>query len=140
MNKKAARCTTRHPERPVGPIGKRSPVARDLRLCSTRDARECDRLVGRHDTVLAVHNLEVVYSDVIPALRGVSLEVPSGTDVTVTDAGAFFTDSTNPVVYHLPIDATVPCDLLHKDFGQGINDGLDVLCTFLCSGIAVFCR
>ncbi|WJK39256.1 superoxide dismutase [Solwaraspora sp. WMMA2056] len=27
-------------------------------------------------------------------------------DVTVTDAGAFFTDSTNPVVYHLPTDAT----------------------------------
>ncbi|WP_326554053.1 SMP-30/gluconolactonase/LRE family protein [Micromonospora sp. NBC_01813] len=27
-------------------------------------------------------------------------------DVTVTETGAFFTDSTNPVVYHLPFDAS----------------------------------
>ena len=36
--------------------------------------------------ILAVHNLEVVYDDVIPALRGVSLEVPSGTIVALLGA------------------------------------------------------
>ncbi len=30
------------------------------------------------DTVLSIQNLEVVYSDVIVGLRGVSVEVPSG--------------------------------------------------------------
>lgn len=38
------------------------------------------------DTVLSIQNLEVVYSDVIVALRGVSLEVPSGAIVTLLGA------------------------------------------------------
>jgi len=41
---------------------------------------------GPGDAVLSVQNLEVVYSDVIVALRGVSLEVPSGTIVAVLGA------------------------------------------------------
>lgn len=38
------------------------------------------------DTVLSVQNLEVVYSDVIVALRGVSLDVPAGSIVTLLGA------------------------------------------------------
>lgn len=38
------------------------------------------------DTVLSIQNLEVVYSDVIVALRGVSLDVPSGAIVTLLGA------------------------------------------------------
>jgi branched-chain amino acid transport system ATP-binding protein len=38
------------------------------------------------DTVLSVQNLEVVYSDVIVALRGVSLDVASGSIVTLLGA------------------------------------------------------
>ena len=38
------------------------------------------------DTVLSIQNLEVVYSDVIVALRGVSLEVPTGAIVALLGA------------------------------------------------------
>ncbi|HEX4982933.1 MAG TPA: ABC transporter ATP-binding protein [Ilumatobacteraceae bacterium] len=38
------------------------------------------------DTVLSIQNLEVVYSDVIVALRGVSLDVPTGAIVAVLGA------------------------------------------------------
>ena len=38
------------------------------------------------DTVLSIQNLEVVYSDVIVALRGVSLDVPSGEIVALLGA------------------------------------------------------
>ncbi|MGH1505864.1 MAG: ABC transporter ATP-binding protein [Acidimicrobiales bacterium] len=41
---------------------------------------------GPTDRVLSVQNLEVVYSDVIVALRGVSLEVPSGSIVALLGA------------------------------------------------------
>src|SRR5690349_17047681 len=34
-------------------------------------------------SILAIHNLEVVYSDVILVLRGVSLEVPGGSIVAL---------------------------------------------------------
>jgi branched-chain amino acid transport system ATP-binding protein len=42
--------------------------------------------MGEGEVVLAIHNLEVVYSDVIPALRGVSVEVPAGTIVALLGA------------------------------------------------------
>jgi branched-chain amino acid transport system ATP-binding protein len=38
------------------------------------------------DAVLSVHNLEVVYGGVIPALRGASLEVPGGSIVALLGA------------------------------------------------------
>jgi branched-chain amino acid transport system ATP-binding protein len=38
------------------------------------------------DTVLSIQNLEVVYSDVIVAVRGVSLDVPAGSIVTLLGA------------------------------------------------------
>ena len=41
--------------------------------------------MGR-EAILAVHNLEVVYDDVIPALRGVSLDVPSASIVALLGA------------------------------------------------------
>lgn len=42
--------------------------------------------MGDADAVLSIQNLEVVYSDVIVALRGVSLDVPSGSIVTLLGA------------------------------------------------------
>lgn len=39
-----------------------------------------------NDALLSIQNLEVVYSDVIVALRGVSLDVPSGVIVTLLGA------------------------------------------------------
>jgi branched-chain amino acid transport system ATP-binding protein len=38
------------------------------------------------DRVLSIHNLEVVYSDVVVALRGVSLDVPAGSIVALLGA------------------------------------------------------
>jgi branched-chain amino acid transport system ATP-binding protein len=43
-------------------------------------------MTGSADTVLSIQNLEVVYSDVIVALRGVSLDVPAGSIVTLLGA------------------------------------------------------
>ena len=43
-------------------------------------------MVRPTDTVLSIQNLEVVYSDVIVALRGVSLDVPSGAIVALLGA------------------------------------------------------
>ena len=53
------------------------------------DANEGRRRRQRRATaglVLAIHNLEVVYSDVVLVLRGVSLEVPDGSIVAVLGA------------------------------------------------------
>ncbi len=43
-------------------------------------------MIDGRDTVLSIQNLEVVYSDVIVALRGVSLDVASGSIVTLLGA------------------------------------------------------
>jgi branched-chain amino acid transport system ATP-binding protein len=52
---------------------------------TVRDAVAVDS-AGTTDTILAVNNLEVVYNDVILAVRGISLQVPRGRIVAVLGA------------------------------------------------------
>jgi branched-chain amino acid transport system ATP-binding protein len=91
------------------------------------------------DAVLSVQNLEVVYGDVIVALRGVSLDVPAGEVVALLGAnGAGKTTTLKSISGLLPVSSGRLLYEGREITGQPVHETVDLGITLVPEGRQLF--